>query len=104
MHILSACSYLRHEEEIIRFVVRNILELDMHKRNVSRVHQGWNCLGFEIKANGKFLTKVNRGFGAASDLPHLNLLACNVSVNSNFVHPPGQSWGISSENCPGVEI
>ena len=26
---------------------------------------------------------------------------CNVSVNSNWVHPPGQPPGISSKNLPG---
>ena len=25
----------------------------------------------------------------------------NISVNSNWVHPPGQSPGISSKNLPG---
>ena len=27
--------------------------------------------------------------------------ACYVSVNSNWVHPPGQPPGISSKNLPG---
>ena len=28
-------------------------------------------------------------------------LLCNVSVNSNWVHPPGQPPGISSKTLPG---
>ena len=37
---------LNHEEENIRSVARNSLQLDMHKRNILRVHHGRNCLGF----------------------------------------------------------
>ena len=74
--IAHLISMLNHEEENIRFVARNSLELDMHKRNISRVHQGQNCLGFGIKNYGRFSTKVKGGFGVASVWPHLNLLAC----------------------------
>ena len=52
----------------------------MHERNVSRVHHGRNCLGFEIKDDGKFLTNVKGGFGVAYGKPHLNLLACKVGI------------------------
>ena len=58
---------LNHEKENIRFVARNSLELDIHKRNILRVHHGRNCLGFEIKDDRKFLTKVTGGFGVAFD-------------------------------------
>ena len=74
--IAHLISMLNHQEENIRFVARNSLELDMHKRNISRVHHGRKCLGFDIKDDGKFSTKVKGGFGVASDWPHLNLLAC----------------------------
>ena len=30
-----------------------------------------------------------------------NFLLTNVSVNSNWVHPPGQPPGISSKSLPG---
>ena len=26
---------------------------------------------------------------------------CNVSVNSNWVHPPGQPPGLAQKTCPG---
>ena len=78
---------LNHEEENIRSVARNSLELDMHKRNISRVHHGRNCLGFEIKNDGKFSTKVKGGFGVASDWPHLNLLACKVGIELIWEKP-----------------
>ena len=32
------------------------------------------------------------------------IASCNVSVNSNWVHPPGQPPGISSKTLPGVGI
>ena len=85
--IAHLISMLNHEEENIRFVARNSLELDMHKRNISRVHHGRNCLGFEIKNDGKFSTKVKGGFGAASDWPHLNLLACKVGIELIWEKP-----------------
>ena len=76
--IAHLISMLNHEEENIKFVARNSLELDMHKRNVSRVHHGRNCLGSEIKDDEKFSTKVKGGFRVAFDWPNLNLLACKV--------------------------
>ena len=45
--IVHLISMLNYEEENIRFVARNSLELDMRERNVSRVHHGLNCLRFE---------------------------------------------------------
>ena len=59
----------------------------MHKRSVSRVHHVRNCLGFEIKYDGKFLTKVKKGFEVASDWPHLNLLACKVGIELVWEKP-----------------
>ena len=78
--IAHLISMLNHEEDNIRSVARNSLELDMHKRSISRVHHGRNCLGFEMKDDGKFSTKVKGGFGVASDWPHLNLLTCKVEI------------------------
>ena len=51
--IAHLISMLNHEEGNIRFVAKNCLELEIHKRNVSRVHHGQNCVGFEIKDDGK---------------------------------------------------
>ena len=76
--IAHLISMIINEEKNIRFVARNNLEFDIHERNISRVHHGRNCLGLEMKNDGKFSTKVKGGFGVASDWPHLNLLACKV--------------------------
>ena len=59
----------------------------MHKRNISRVHHGRNFLGFEIKNDGKFSTKVKGGYGVVSDWPHLNLLACKVGIELIWEKP-----------------
>ena len=85
--IAHLISMLDHKEENIRFVARNSLELDMHKRNISRVYHGRNCLGFEMKNDGKFSTKVKGGFGVATDWPHLNLLACKVGTELIWEKP-----------------
>ena len=85
--IAHLISMLNHEEENIRFVARNSLELDMHKRNISRVYHGRNCLGFEIKDDGKVSTNVKGGFGVTFDWPHLNLLACKVGIELVWEKP-----------------
>ena len=31
----------------------------------------------------------------------VRVIRTNVSVNSNWVHPPGNPWGLAKKTCPG---
>ena len=60
-------------------------EIALSWTRIKEIFQGSSrsdCLGFEIKNDGKFSTKVKGGFGVASDWPHLNLLACKVGLGT----------------------
>ena len=62
---------LNHENENIRFVARNSLQLDMKKRSVNRTTDDENFLGFACEITGKLKTNIKGEFGVQSDWPQL---------------------------------
>ena len=58
VRISHLVNMLNHENENIRFVARNFLQLDMKKRGVNRTTDDDNFLGFACENTGKPTLKV----------------------------------------------
>ena len=66
------------------------------------------CFGYRHKKNTKSPELFHQASTSSSKIcvgspiaRGLGISICNVSVNSNWVHPPGKPPGISSINLPG---
>ena len=63
---------LNNNNENIKFIARNSLEIDFNKRGIPRSVDENNFLGFSCKQNGQLNTNIKGGFGLISDWPHLH--------------------------------
>ena len=77
---------LNHENENIRFVARNSLQLDMKKRGVNRTTDDENFLGFACENTGKLKTNIKGGFGVQSDWPQLCYLIHRAGATLKWEH------------------
>ena len=77
---------LNHENENIRFVARNSLQLDMKKRGVNRTADDENFLGFACENTGKLKTNIKGGFGVQSDWPQLCYLIHRAGATLKWEH------------------
>ena len=71
VRISHIVNMLNHENENIRFVARNSLQLDMKKPGVNRATDDENFLGFACENTGKLKTNIKFGFGVQSNWPQL---------------------------------
>ena len=62
---------LNHQDENLRFIARNSLEIDFNKRGIKRSTARNNFLGYACKANGDLEANLRGGFGLISDWLHL---------------------------------
>ena len=75
---------LKHENDNIRYVARNLLSLDFNKRGAKRSIQENNFLGFNTTASCNLETHVKGGFGVQSDWPQLCHLVSKVGVRLHW--------------------
>ena len=80
VRISHLVNMLNHENENIRFVARNSMQLDMKKRGVNRTTDDENFLGFACENTGKLKTNIKGGFGVQSDWPQLCYLIHRASA------------------------
>ena len=61
---------LNHNEEILKNIAREYLELDMKKRGISTSNAVNNCLGYEVNNDHFLVSKTN--FGCKTEWMELN--------------------------------
>ena len=86
VRISHLVNMLNHENENIRFVARNSLQLDMKKRGVNGTTDDENFLGFACANTGKLKTNIKGGFGVQSDWPQLCYLIHRAGTTLKWEH------------------
>ena len=86
VRISHLVNMLNHENENIRFVARNSLQLDMKKHGVNRTTDDENFLGFPCENIGKLKINIKGGFGVQSDWPQLCYLIHRASAILKWEH------------------
>ena len=78
---------LNHQDENLRFIARNSLEIDFNRRGIKRSTARNNFLGYACKTNGDLETNIRGGFGLISDWPHLHHIAVKLGLRLTWEHP-----------------
>ena len=82
---------LNHQDENLRFIARNSLEIDFNKRGIKRSTARNNFLGYACKANGDLETNIQGGFDLISDWSHLHYIAVKLGLRLTWEHPENQN-------------